>query len=152
MSTQAAANPWTGFYWHVHHEILIEWCYDYQRRVRYILAQKPTEEHPLRLRLFQPVRDPPAALVEAGAVAAQAEAARAAASVVIANAHNRGIFSKTAEDVYLEAEADRDQATIRLARAITAQHRQIQALHKIECPDCPWNGKTIFAETEGGQP
>jgi len=30
-----------GFYWHVHHDNLLEWCYGYQERVDYIKEKKP---------------------------------------------------------------------------------------------------------------
>ena len=55
-----------GFFWHVHHEILLEWCYDYDERVRHIRTQKLPGEQDLRLRLFQPVEGRlPQELVEA---------------------------------------------------------------------------------------
>ena len=45
-----------GFYWHVHHDKLLEWCYDYNERVEYIKTEKPKHERKLRLNLFKPVR------------------------------------------------------------------------------------------------
>ena len=38
---------------HVHHDILVEYCYDYKGRVEYIKANKPKEEQEIRLRLFK---------------------------------------------------------------------------------------------------
>lgn len=30
---------------------------------------------------------------------------------------------------------------------VLGEHQvEIEALHKVECPDCPWDGKTIFSE------
>src|SRR3990167_11005368 len=49
-------NKQKGFYWHVHHDKLIEWCYDYQGRVDYINKSKPKHEIETRLRLFKPVK------------------------------------------------------------------------------------------------
>ena len=51
-------TPWRepGLYWHVHHDVLAEWCYDYEERAQYIRTQKPQDERELRLRLFQPVQ------------------------------------------------------------------------------------------------
>ena len=45
-----------GFYWHCHHDLLIEYCYDYAERENYIRQCKSVDEHELRLRLFQPVQ------------------------------------------------------------------------------------------------
>lgn len=38
-----------GFYWHVHHNSLIEWCWDYNERVNAINKDKPKNEIPIRL-------------------------------------------------------------------------------------------------------
>ncbi len=43
----------SGLAFHVHHDKLIEFCTDYDDRVRYIKANKPADEVDLRLRLFQ---------------------------------------------------------------------------------------------------
>src|SRR3990167_9166809 len=45
-----------GFYWHVHHDNLVEWCYNYQERVEAI-KEKPKNEIKTRLRLFKPIKD-----------------------------------------------------------------------------------------------
>ena len=42
-----------GFAFHVHHNILMEYCFDYDGRVRAIKENKPKEEQELRLRLFR---------------------------------------------------------------------------------------------------
>src|SRR3989344_6847667 len=46
----------SGFYWHCHHEELLEWCYSYEEREKYIRTQKPVKEIELRLHLFKPVQ------------------------------------------------------------------------------------------------
>ncbi|MBU3953686.1 MAG: hypothetical protein KJ658_16235, partial [Proteobacteria bacterium] len=38
---------------HCHHDILIEFCYDYDKRVKVIKRGKPEDEHEIRLRLFK---------------------------------------------------------------------------------------------------
>jgi len=46
-----------GFWaWHVHHGILLEWCYDEQGRRDFIDNHKPPEERELRQRLFKKVQ------------------------------------------------------------------------------------------------
>jgi hypothetical protein len=50
--------PETGFYWHVHHDVLYEYCYSYSARLRHI-RQKPWNEIKRRLKLFKPIRNLP---------------------------------------------------------------------------------------------
>src|SRR3990167_8897844 len=38
---------------HCHHSILVEYCYDYQKRVEYIKKNKLQDEQEIRLRLFK---------------------------------------------------------------------------------------------------
>ena len=38
---------------HCHHNILIEYCTDYEGRVEYIKSEKPEKEQEIRLRLFK---------------------------------------------------------------------------------------------------
>ena len=38
---------------HCHHKILVEYCYDYKERVKYIKNHKPKNEQKIRLRLFK---------------------------------------------------------------------------------------------------
>ena len=43
----------SGFAFHCHHDVLAEWVYDYDERVRFIKENKPADEQELRLRLFK---------------------------------------------------------------------------------------------------
>ena len=45
-----------GVFWHVHHDVLMEYCYNYQERVDCIKNNKPREEIKTRLKLFKPVK------------------------------------------------------------------------------------------------
>ena len=42
-----------GFAIHCHHDILLEWCYDFAERVKYIKSDKPEDEQKIRLKLFK---------------------------------------------------------------------------------------------------
>ena len=42
-----------GFAIHCHHDVLVEYCYDYDERVNFIKTQKPEREQETRLRLFK---------------------------------------------------------------------------------------------------
>lgn len=48
-----------GLYWHVHHNILLEWCYNPRERAFYIATDKPIEEQNRRLARMRPVRNVP---------------------------------------------------------------------------------------------
>ena len=46
-------NKKQGFSIHCHHDTLIEFCYDYDKRAEYIKKEKPQNEQKTRLRLFK---------------------------------------------------------------------------------------------------
>ena len=89
----------SGVAFHCHHDQLVEWCFDYDERVKFIKEHKPPEEQELRLRLFK--------LIPKDRLPGKLVKARAA---------------------YWKARAAYDW----------------DKLHKELCPDCTWDGKTIF--------
>lgn len=127
--------------WHVHHELLLEPLTGdgITERVAYIRRYKPADEIPTRVRLLRPVQHPerlPVAVVEAGR--AYNEARRASDEAWLAYVEARRAYNE-ARRAYNEA-----------YRAYDDVYRQcmpeIEALHREECPDCPWDGRTIFPE------
>src|SRR3990170_2769682 len=145
-------------FWHIHHEVLLEWSDDIQERIDFIQAEKPKHEVEIRLRLLKPVQGAlPPKLVKAGDARDKA---------YDANAKARDAYDK-ARDAYVKAGDARDKAKAAYAKAGDAFVKakaafvkakaaynkaydeclpQIEALHALECPDCPWNGTTIFPE------
>ena len=120
----------SGFYWHCHHEELLEWCYSYEEREKYIRTQKPVKEIELRLHLFKPVQgNLPKEVIEAWR--ACDEALRA---------------YDEARRAYNEALRAYDEARRAYDEAILKNETEIEELHKKECPNCPWDGETIFPE------
>ena len=110
----------SGFYWLVHHKVLLEWCYDYDARVDVIERTKPKNEVPTRLSEFKPVKGKlPAAVVKTQAAYRKAGAA------------------------YRKALAASDKAHAAYIKAIHAHKAEIEALHHKECPDSAWNGETL---------
>ena len=110
-----------GFFWHVHHEVLIEWCYNYNERASFIRTDKRENEQETRLRLFKPVKGTlPREVVEAGQALDKAWRA------------------------YGEALQALDKAWRAYGEALRKNMPAIEALHKKECHNCPWDGKTIF--------
>lgn len=126
MSTQM---PKTGLYWHVHHGVLAEYCTSYTERAAYIRRRKPAYEVDTRMRLMRPIQAVPSVLS-----AAWAKLDKAQTVLVKAQTGEGGlaIYGK-AWSVY-----------IRVWRAV---QRDLIALHAVECPNCPWDGETIFPET-----
>ena len=106
-----------SFCWHVHHRTLAEGCWDYEERERYIRENKPETEIEIRLRWLTPVKgELPAKLREAW----------------------------EAWMAYWLARGDCRHAWENYERALKDCKPELEALHKQEHPDCPWNGKTLF--------
>jgi len=111
-----------GWFWHAYPDQLVT-CLTIplEERVRRIRHIKPAREVEMRLRLLQPVRGSlPPAVVEAWRVYAEAEQALA-----------------VAQRAY-------DKAWRARIEAWQTHFAEIEALHREECPDCPWDGQTVF--------
>lgn len=133
-----------GFHWHVHHDVLVEWCRDYQSRLEYIKSKKAKCRQKLRIRLLQPVKGK----LPKGFVEAQ-------------KAYNKALEAyneswETYNKVWKDYDCNKKRKTCieREKTCVSAQKTclkarktyllEIETLHKKECPDCPWNGRTIF--------
>jgi DNA repair exonuclease SbcCD ATPase subunit len=152
-------------YWHVHHDVLLETSANIQGRIDYIRAEKPEDEIETRLRLLKEVqRQLPEAVIQALATldrvwatldrvwAALDQARTAYAQVWAAAALDQAWTAyaqvRTALDqartAYAQVRTALDQARAALDQALRDHAAEIEALHWAECPDCPWNGETIF--------
>src|SRR3989304_1216006 len=139
-------------YWHIHHkDFLLEWSDDIQERIDFIQAEKPKHEVEIRLRLLKPVQGAlPPKLVKAGDARGKAEDANAKAW----DAHVKaGAPRDKAKAAYDKAKAAYDKDWDAFGKDWDAYRKaydkylpQIEALHALECPDCPWDGFTIFPE------
>ena len=136
------AEVQTGFFWHVHHRVLLEWCYSYNERASYISEQKREDQKETRLRLFKPVKGKlPQEVVEAWQAIDKAWQAIDKARQALNKA--RQAYYET-QQAYYEASQAYYEARQALDEALHKNMPAIEALHKEECHDCPWNGKTIF--------
>ena len=135
------------FCWHVHHDDLVEPLWGpIEKRIDYIKKNKPASEQKLRLRLLKPVRGQlPIAVVEAWEAHLQA---RAAYDQARATYDQAGEAYGQAGEAYGQAEAAYDQAGAAYYQVLAGHTDEINALHAQECPDCPWDGKTIFSWEE----
>lgn len=139
---QSVANLWerrrmtedfVGFCWHVHHDILVEWCSSFKERLDYIETSKPPSEVPLRRKLFQPVRGKlPDAIIAARRAYDQATLA----FYQVKETADRVLYNRAWQAV----EKARDEYN----NCYTANLSLIKKLHEQECPNCPWDGWTIF--------
>ena len=160
----------SGFFWHIHHEVLLEWSNDIRERIAYIKDFKPVDQVEIRLRLMQPVKgELPTAVVEAHkvfdeaekayneaqrayyeAIKVHVEAGKAYAAAKVCNnkaleANNEAFKAYyEALKAYNEAAKAYNEAWDVHAEALIANAAAIEKLHRKECLDCPWDGKTIF--------
>jgi hypothetical protein len=115
-------------YWHIHHDILLEPLTEpIENRIQFIKVNKPKNEVETRLRLMKPVRGKLPKLDKACA-----EWGKACAEWGKARAE----WDKACAE-WDKARAEWDKA---------CADPKVLALHAKECPDCPWDGRTIFPE------
>ena len=122
-------------YWHIHHDSLFGFSDNIKERIEYIQNNKPVNEIELRLKLLKPVRGKlPAKIIMAWKAYEEAgEASRKAWK-----AYNE------ASKAYEKARKTYNEAWKAYNEAVKACQEEIKILHDIECPNCPWNGETIF--------
>ena len=116
--------------WHIHHDVLVEPLNEsLGTRIEFIKEHKHSSEVPTRMRLMKPVRGKLPELAKAGAE-----------------------WDKAGAE-WDKARAEWDKARAELAKARAEwdkaiKHPSVLALHAKECPNCPWDGKTIFPKDE----
>ena len=137
-----------GFYWHKTHHNLMEWCCDYDERVRTIKERKPKCEIPIRLTLFKKVKHKlPEDLIEAGEIYDRTwiAYARAIKKASIKKGDYHTTF-KDAKGAYRKA--------LNCYRKIMKKYRnkkyrkEIEILHEKECGCKEWNGKELVFSME----
>lgn len=132
-----------GFAFHCHHRVLMEWCYDYEGRVRYIKKHKSVHERKDRLRWFQFVKGKlPARLIKTRvaldkAINTEAKTYRAYSRAI--TAHTKASTDKA----WAKACDALNAADAACAKALKIHQKAIEKLHAKECPDCSWNGKEL---------
>lgn len=139
----------SGLAFHCHHNVLYEFVLDYDGRITDIIRDKPAMEQELRLRLFKlipedrlPGRDSPEwrALVETSK----------AFSKLDRRWHRRGMtFKETyvSYNMLRHAIHETRQAFVTAWKAYHAIYdNDITRLHDELCPNCPWDGESIFPE------
>jgi hypothetical protein len=162
MNTQTEIS----FAWHVHHNILLEPLTEpITNRIAYIKKEKPIEEQPLRLRLLKEIKGKlPLTVVKAWEAHVKAREAYDKAWEAYVKAWEAHVKAREAHDkaweaydkaweAYvkaLEAHVKANEAYVKAweayVKALEECKKEIKELHKKECPNCPWDGKTIFSK------
>ena len=138
-----------GWYWHVHHEVIVEYCYDVEERVEYIKRHKPEHEVETRLKWMTPVKGKlPEEVVAAGeaynkAGEAYNKAWKARDKTLEAYRKAWEACDKARKAYYRAGEA-RGKAMEACDKTLEMYKDEFEALHAQEHPGCPWNGKTLF--------
>lgn len=125
-------KPSSGLSIHCHHDVLVEYCYDYDERVASIKKEKPKNEQEIRLRVFKILpkkaeKDIPADLRQADQTRKQAYQAW-----------------KQANQTRKQADQTRKQADQTSNQAYRAWPQESKdAFHAKWCNCKSWNGKEL---------
>ena len=129
--------------WHVHHERLCEFLTEpIERRIEFIKKHEPPEEIEIWLRLLKLVKGPtPKKWQEASANFRKAEAEWQKAHANWSEAYPE---PKKVRDKKKKVRAERKESYAKREEVHEEIKPFMEKLHAKECPDCPWNGQTIF--------
>ena len=135
-----------GLDWHVRHKNLYGWCFSEEGRKAYIRQHKPIEEQETRLRLMKRIIGPiPPMLIRLCKEASIAGRALDAAQKTRLKARGGSWGVQETYDKTLQTWLA-VQEKLRSVQEICQP--EMERLHAVECPDCPWNGETIFPGSE----
>jgi hypothetical protein len=162
--TLPADLPKNCLYWCCHHEILCEQVGDPYERIEYIVTAKPQHERARRLAEFVPVKAQATAaelLADYKAKCAplladyEAKCAPLLADYKAKRDAQWADYEAKRDALWADYEAKRDAlwADYKAKRdALWADYEAkcdalpLAQLHRDECPDTKWNGRTIFPE------
>ena len=114
-----------GFFWHIHHDILLEWSDNIEERFEAVRKDKPKNEIKTRLRLIKPVDEKLLPIEFAKAYKAWDKA-----------------WNKARAKAWDKARAKADKARVKYKP-------EIEALHAKECGCREWDGTRIIFGDEG---
>ena len=147
--------------WHIHHDLLLEPLSEpFENRVEYIKLNKSPDEIPMRLRLFKPVNGTifiPSYIAEANEKLAEVNAEYKEVDDKFLKAYSKLITDRSYSEwvnrytewrilymkwynVYVKRYGvyEKWQAS--------PEWSEIADLHEQECPNCPWDGKSILSQ------
>jgi len=128
-----------GFTWHCHHTVLLEFCYDYNKRKNIIKTTKSKNEIETRLRLFKFVKGKlPGGIIKTGQKQAKAWQ----------KWQEAWVSCGTSWQEYNEAWLKYNAVGQEWKKALSKYKNRLEALHKQECGCKEWNGKEIVFPKE----
>lgn len=136
------------WYWHADHDVLVaRLTVPIEDQIEYIMHHEPAAEIETRLRLLRPVQNVAVLDGYETAVRRTWEAYKALECWA-------GDTHKAAEYRAWKAHEAVMRRVWKTYDALVRQRWEAQKeLHRKECPNCPWNGKTIFPkESTVGEP
>jgi len=152
-----------GFYWHMNPRALMEQCYDYTKRRAEMLSSRSLDENTREhLRLFKRVKSelPETVMRAQQVIDAAQQASREACQAYDEMRRIRDEDRSRTYQTDLDQACDKAFHTLQEARLVYERARQtyintlltnktaIEELHQQECPNCPWDGETIFPNSD----
>ena len=137
--TSSSSSSYTWVWHGFHDELCTPLAGSIDERLEEIHSEKPKEEWALRERLLKPIEGQlPEAIIRAVVATAQA-----------LEAWHQATYSYKRFDIeisVLDHASYETYCEVRLEEMkVRASYLpEIEALHAQECPDCPWDGETIF--------
>ena len=137
----------SGFAFHLPHDRLVDFCFDYDERVKSIKVDEPQDEQALRLRLLQMIPESrlPRPLIEAWETYNEARKTYHEAWKTFAKAEKACL---EVWEAYEEAGKVFDEAEEAYEEAWKICEPELIKLHEELCPNCPFNGSTIFTRKD----
>ena len=135
-----------GMAWHVHHSgYLVEFCWSVTERLDFIDKHKPETQRATRKRLLKLVSGKlPADLIKSREAYYKSWKAYYKAE----KAHDKAVEGLLQSVEGLKAWEAYAKAWKAYYKAYEKHLPAIEALHAKECPDCPWDGQTIFPDKD----
>jgi len=146
-------------YWHIYHNQLLSFSDNIRKRIEYIKQCKPECELKRRLELLKPVRGKlPRAITELGEAWEKTRIAYEKAWIAVQEAwmtHPKVREACERGQMTYEEALTAYITKVAYAKAGEAYHKiirayqvEVKALHAKECPNSPWDGRTIFPGEE----
>lgn len=138
------------YYWHIHHDKLVEGTTDIKKRINYVKKYKPADERNLRIKLMTKVEHPdklPDKWKKADKRVDEVAKKLDEAAKKLEKINKKRKFRDRLElKEIVKVSVLREWADVNneFYNMNKKYKIQLEALHKKEHPNCPWDGQSIF--------